>query len=275
MAADDLFGAAAEEERRQGTISTIPLTSYVYATHDPGLREHCGIHQLDVRVRHTRTMTAGGSIGPLGRATDLRVQLVSHRDARRSYVVLDVETGCVHPRAERFLAPFGEGTQRTYAYHLLDHLRWLASTGYAEENVTIEDLKRYMALGGAEHAGPLGIPWRQRPLGLATQGVRANCVKGYYLDLTTREDVNVPLRAALSERRLANGRDRDRSVLGHLTISVAANPLSREARRGGTRAWESEPSWRDDWTAPGPTSRVSTRRRVTELFPDGPGRTRP
>lgn len=174
-------------------------------------------------------MTAGGGICPRGRSNDLRVQLVSHRDARRSYVVLDVATGCVHARAERFLAPFGEGTQRTYAYHLVDHLRWLASTGHIEEAITIEDLRRYMALCGAEHAGPLGVPWRQRPLGPATQGVRATCVKGYYLDLTTRENVNGPLRAALSERRLAKGRDRDRSALGHLTASVAANPLSRSA----------------------------------------------
>lgn len=174
-------------------------------------------------------MTTSGAIGPLGRSDDLRVQLVSHRDERRSYVVLDMETGCVHARAERFLAPFGEGTQRTYAYHLVDHLRWLASTGHAEESVTIEDLRRYMALCGAEHAGPLGVPWRQRPQGLAAQGVRATCLKGYYLDLTTREDVNGPLRAVLSERRLANGRDRDRAALGHLTISVAANPLSRAA----------------------------------------------
>lgn len=174
-------------------------------------------------------MTTGGAIGPLRRSNDLRVQLVSHRDARRSYVVVDMESGCVHARAERFLAPFGEGTQRTYAYHLVDHLRWLASTGHVEENVTIADLRRYMALCGAEHAGPLGVPWRQRPLGLAAQGVRATCLKGYYLDLTMRENVNGPLRAALSERRLANGRDRDRSALGHLTISLAANPLARAA----------------------------------------------
>ena len=113
-----------------------------------------------------------------------------------------------------FLASFGEGTQRTYAYHLVDHLRWLAASRSAEETVTIEDLRRYLALCGAEHAGPLGVPWRERPLGEAALAVRATCLKGYYLDLTMREDVNPSLRAALSARRLANHRDRDRSALG-------------------------------------------------------------
>ena len=67
--------------------------------------------------------------------------------------------------------------------------------------MTVDDLKRYMALCGAEHPGPLGVPWRERPLGDAALGVRATCIKSYYLDLTTRENVNGPLRAALSERR--------------------------------------------------------------------------
>ena len=54
---------------------------------------------------------------------DLRVQVVNHRGGQRSHVVLDVSSGVVHRRAEGFLAGFGEGTQRTYAYHLVDHLR--------------------------------------------------------------------------------------------------------------------------------------------------------
>ena len=63
---------------------------------------------------------------------DLRVQVANHQGGQRSYVVLDVSTGFVHRRAERFLAGFGEGTQRTYAYHLVDHLRWLAVYRYGE-----------------------------------------------------------------------------------------------------------------------------------------------
>lgn len=152
-----------------------------------------------------------------------------HRDGRRSYLVLDVATGYFHARADRFLTAFGEGTQRTYAYHLVDHLRWLAASGCVEDTVTMADLKRYMALCGAEHSGPLGVPWREHPLGESALGVRATCLKGYYLDLTTREDVNGSLRADLTARRLADGRDRNRSALGHLMISVPSNPLMRGA----------------------------------------------
>jgi hypothetical protein len=53
--------------------------------------------------------------------------------------------------------------------------------------------------------------------------------EGYYLDLTIREGVNEPLRAALSARRLVTGRDRDRSTLGHLATSMPSNVLSHGA----------------------------------------------
>jgi integrase len=151
---------------------------------------------------------------------------VQHRDGRRSWVILDVTAGRVHVRAERFLAPLGEGTQRTYAYHLVDHLRWLAATDLSEETVAVEDLKRYMGLCGAGHAGPLGLAWRARSLGDAALGVRSACLKGYYLDLTAREGVNELLRGAFAARRAPLGRDRDRSTLGHLTSSMPSNPLS-------------------------------------------------
>jgi integrase len=163
---------------------------------------------------------------PVNSSDDLRVQVVNHRDGRRSFVVLDVATGSVHARADRFLAPFGEGTQGTYAYHLIDHLRWLAATGHSEEAVTVKDLRRYMALCGADHSGPLGVQWRERPLGDAALAVRATCLKGYYLDVTTREHINSSLREALSARRMVDRRDRDRSALGHLMVSVASNTLS-------------------------------------------------
>jgi integrase len=135
----------------------------------------------------------------------------------------------VHVRADRFLAGHGEGTQRTYAHHLVDHLRWLRATGHCEDRIGIADLDRYMALCGTQHAGPFGAAWRAAPLSSAALAVRAACLKGYYLDVTTREDVNAPLRRVLSARRLATGRDRDRSMLGHLSTSVAANPLSHGA----------------------------------------------
>lgn len=70
------------------------------------------------------------------------------------------------------------------------------------------------------------MEWRSVPLSAAALAVRAACLKGYYLNVTTREGVNAPLREALSTRRLASGRDRDRSTLGHLSAAVPTNPLS-------------------------------------------------
>ncbi len=105
---------------------------------------------------------------------DLRVQLVKHRDGRRSYVVPDFASGSVHSRADKFLSSFCEGTQRTYAYHLVDHLRWLAANGYREDSITIQDLSRYLALC-AHHYGPLGTPWRATPLGESARAVQATC----------------------------------------------------------------------------------------------------
>jgi hypothetical protein len=140
-------------------------------------------------------------------------------------VIVDVDAGTVHWRAERFLAGFGDGTQRTYAYHLADHLRWLAATGRREDTVGVGDLRRYLGLCGMEHAGPFGVPWLERPLGASALGVRAACLKGYYLDLTTAEGVNGELRAALSVSRLPGAAGRDRSFLGHLGWPAPANPL--------------------------------------------------
>ena len=143
--------------------------------------------------------------------------------------MLDVANGSVHSRADKFLSSFGEGTQWTYAYHLVDHLRWLAANGYCEDNVTIQDLLRYLALCGALHCGPLGTPWRATLWGESARAIRATCLKSYYLDLTTRDNVNAELRAALSMRRLPNSRDRDRSILGHLVTSLSASPLPHGA----------------------------------------------
>ncbi len=182
---------------------------------------------------------------------DFRVQFVNHRDGRRSYVVLDFVSGSVHCRADKFLSSFGEGTQRTYAHHLVDHLRWLAANGYREDSVTIQDLTRYLALCGSQHYGPLGTPWRANPLGDRALAVRAACLKGCYLELTTREQVNADLRAALSIRRMPNSRNRDRSILGHIVTSLAANPLSHRAARRKRRAVDEEAGHPSLHRAPG------------------------
>lgn len=54
-----------------------------------------------------------------------RVQEIYHRDGRWSYTVVQ-PGGAVHPAADRYLVKFeGQGTDRTYAYYLVDHLRRL------------------------------------------------------------------------------------------------------------------------------------------------------
>jgi len=97
---------------------------------------------------------------------DIRVQLVNHRGGQCSYLVLDVATGSVHNHADKFLSSFCEGTQRTYAYHLVDHLRWLAVNGYHEDSIRIQDVMRYLALcapsttGHWEHPG-VRVRWAE------------------------------------------------------------------------------------------------------------------
>src|SRR5712691_506469 len=107
----------------------------------------------------------------------LRVQAVDHPGGHRSFVILDLEAGGVHWRAERFLARFGEGTQRTYAFHLADHLRWLTAAGRREDTVGVGDLRRYLGLCGMGHAGPFGVPWLDRPLSVSALAVRAACLR--------------------------------------------------------------------------------------------------
>ena len=98
---------------------------------------------------------------------DLRVQQIDRRDGRRSWTIVWPE-GTVHAEADRFLRVHdGSGTQRTYAYLLVDHLRWLERECLALDRVELRDLERYMGIVGAEVRMPLGEPWRvgKRPYG--------------------------------------------------------------------------------------------------------------
>jgi hypothetical protein len=66
----------------------------------------------------------------------------------------------VHLVADGFLRRCAGGTDRTYAYLLVDHLRWLQFEALTTETVQLRDLQRYMGAIGAEYPGPLGCPWR-------------------------------------------------------------------------------------------------------------------
>jgi hypothetical protein len=114
---------------------------------------------------------------------DLRVQQIERKNGRRSWTIVWPE-GAVHAEADRFLRTHdGSGTQRTYAYLLVDHLRWLERECLSFDAVVLRDLERYMGIVGAEVRMPLGEPWRvgKRPYGRSALSTAAACLKGFYL----------------------------------------------------------------------------------------------
>ncbi len=157
----------------------------------------------------------------------LRVQKLTRRDGLRSWTIVWPE-GRVHGEADRFLRRHdGSGTQRTYAYLLVDHLRWLDRECLGVEAVTLRDLERYIGIVGAEVAMPLGEPWRvgKRPYGRAALSTAAACLKGFYLHQAAL-GVNGDLAGKLDRSRLPTRADRSRSFLGHVKSEMPANPLA-------------------------------------------------
>ncbi|MEU6969931.1 tyrosine-type recombinase/integrase [Kitasatospora aureofaciens] len=128
----------------------------------------------------------------------------------------------------------GSGTQKTYAYFLVDHLRWRVRERLATATVKLLDLHRYMGAVGAQVPMPWGQPWRvppKRPLGSSALEVLAACLKGFYLHQCA-SGANPELRTALEVRRLPTKADRNRALLGHVKTSVPTNPLApRRTRR--------------------------------------------
>lgn len=162
---------------------------------------------------------------------DLRVQRIE-RSGGRSWTIVTPDGG-EHGEADRFLREHdGSGTQRTYAYLLVDHLRWLHRECLPIEQVRLRDLERYMGLLGADVRLPLGEPWRhgKRPYGPAALSVTAACLKGFYLQQAAL-GVNRELGEDFDRSRLPSRADRRRRFLGHTTTLVPANPLAPPAPR--------------------------------------------
>jgi integrase len=163
---------------------------------------------------------------------DLRVQRIDRKGGRRSWTIVWPE-GKEHGEADGFLRRHdGSGTQRTYAYALVDHLRWLERECLPLHKVELRDLERYMGIVGAEVAMPLGEPWRvgKRPYGAAALSTTASCLKGFYLHQAALGR-NAELGKALDQRRLPTRSDRGRSFLGHTATSMPSNPLAPAAPR--------------------------------------------
>ncbi|MGC4808903.1 tyrosine-type recombinase/integrase [Micromonospora sp. DT228] len=163
------------------------------------------------------------------------MQEVRRGDGRRSCTIVWPE-GAVHDEADRYLRRYdGEpGTQRTYAFLLVDHLRWLQREELAFEAVTLRDLERYMGIVGAVVLMPLGEPWRlgKRPYGRNTLSTAASCLKAFYVGLAA-DGRNVELGRQLDATRLPSKADRNRALLGHVKTAMPANPLAprRNSRR--------------------------------------------
>jgi integrase len=157
----------------------------------------------------------------------LRVQQLARRGGRRSWTIVWPE-GTVHAEADRFLCVHeGSGTQRTYAYLLVDHLRWLERECLAFDTVVLRDLERYMGIVGAEVRMPLGEPWRvgKRPYGRSALSAGAACLKGFYLHQASL-GVNGELGEKLGTSRLPSRVDRRRAFLGHVKSAMPTNPLA-------------------------------------------------
>ncbi|WP_193582001.1 hypothetical protein [Streptomyces mobaraensis] len=165
---------------------------------------------------------------------DLRVQQMPRTDGGLSYTVVWPD-GSVDEEADDFLRTHeGSGTQKTYAYFLVDHLRWRLRERLSTESLTLQDLLRYMGAVGARVPMPYGQPWRvppKKPYGASSLQTAAACLKGFYLHQCAG-GVNPQLRLGLEVRRLPTRADRDRVLLGHVMTSVPANPLVlRHGRR--------------------------------------------
>jgi len=163
---------------------------------------------------------------------DLRVQALERGGRCRSFTIVWPE-GAVHEAADRFLRAYeGSGTRRTYAYLLLDHLRWLEREALTPQTVSLLDLRRYMAALGAPSRGPYGQPWRtgRRPFGQSALSAAASCVKGFYLQQASL-GVNQELGRQLQQARLPSRADRQRSFPGHVQRELPANPLAPPQRR--------------------------------------------
>lgn len=166
---------------------------------------------------------------------DLRVQKIRRADGSWSFSILWPDYSA-DEEAESYLRLFeGSGSQETYAYYLVDHLRWRIREGLTTETITIMDLHRYQGAVGAQVPMPYGQPWRvppKRPYSRSALSVSATVLKRFYLHQCVRQGINGELREALNVGRLPTQADRKRAFLGHVITSVSANPL---APRQGTR----------------------------------------
>lgn len=181
-------------------------------------------HVCHVRVDHL-TVGVAPVLGQRVVIGQLRVQEIFRQDGRIAYTIMEPH-GPVHRVADSFLRTCDTGTGRTYAYLLVDHLRWLPYEGLAPETVTLPDLKRYMGAVGAEFPGPFGQPWREgkKPYAQSTLETAAAALKGFYLHQGVL-GINEVLAEEFKGTRLPSKADRNRALLGHVLREMPVNAL--------------------------------------------------
>src|SRR5262249_4441592 len=135
---------------------------------------------------------------------------------RAAYTIVHPDSA-VHRLADGFLRTCSGGTDRAYAYLLVDHLRWLESEGLAPDTAAMQHLSRYMAALGAEYAGPHGRPWRagKAPYSQSSLDSAAACLKRFYQFQGT-QGVGQELAGEFDRKRLPSRADRRRMFLGHV-----------------------------------------------------------
>ncbi|MEY9839362.1 integrase [Streptacidiphilus sp. EB103A] len=213
-----------------------------------------------------RNVLVGVRAGAMMRSSmvlqDLRVQALKRAGGGATFTILDQDAAVVD-EADSFLRLFeGQGTQRTYAYYLVDHLRWRLREGLTTASVRLLDLQRYMGAVGAVVPMPFGQPWRlppKRPYGTSALQGAAACLKGFYVHSCTASGVNAELRLGLSLHRLPTQADRDRALLGHTLSKMPANPLTKNGQTQG-RPRRRHPKMLPEGARPGLVGVVNTAR---------------
>lgn len=96
---------------------------------------------------------------------ELRVQEIVRGGGLVCYAIMDIDCTLV-VEADGCLRTCAGGTDGTYAYVLVDHLRWLRFAGLTVESVSLEDLRHYTAALGAHYPGAVrpAVAGRQAPL---------------------------------------------------------------------------------------------------------------
>lgn len=143
-------GATVETHQRR-TVAFTDWLSPVGDLRSGDFRQRCVALYRSVQLRQIRKSYVSGGL-VLNRIIigKLRVQQLVHGDGRKSFTIV-LSDGSIHQEADEFLRLHGgSGTQKTYAYYLVDHLRWREREGLRIKDVSLRDLHRYMGAVGAK-----------------------------------------------------------------------------------------------------------------------------